>query len=297
MAVGEIISAARYNEMQSKVALVMGNGAGDFGYGQNLASSQVVRNTDIVRATHMQKLKTDIDKVYLHQNNVASSLPTVAVDDDITDAVYVSYINLIDNIYNNRFDYDISQVTAPETGISSERRTEWGTLDTTQTLAHEVEIRFNNADHFRHFFNSGGEIRLRATLRNGSGAKYNDWKSQLAALGIVTINYLNTTANSGTSFATGAYDLTNSYQTIWTKAGSGAYDDNLITFKALVDNNVMKVRVEYYDGEPKAGITPGTSGVDERVTGILNSIVEQQRATGPNVEVPSPAYKNLRTIG
>src|SRR6056300_195031 len=101
MAGGEIISAARYNEMQSKVALVMGNGAGDFGYGQNLASSQVVRNTDIVRATHMQKLKTDIDKAYLHQNNVASSLPNVVVSDDITDAVYVSYINLIDNIYTN----------------------------------------------------------------------------------------------------------------------------------------------------------------------------------------------------
>ena len=41
MAVGDIITAARYNNLQSRVATIMGVGSGDDGYGQNLSSSQV----------------------------------------------------------------------------------------------------------------------------------------------------------------------------------------------------------------------------------------------------------------
>ena len=305
MAVGEIITAARYNEMQSKLALVMGNGTGDFGYGQSLTSAQVTKNTSIVNATHMQKLKTDVDRAYFHQNNVATGITDVAVSDDITDAVYVEYINIINNVYNNRFNYNVTQMTAPESGISSLRRTDWGgrepsagaSADMPQTLIHEVEIKFNSADHFRHFFNSGGEIRMRGTLSGGSGAKYNDWKSMLASLNVLTMTYLNSTASSGTSFAVGAFDLTSSYQTIWTKAGSGVYDDNLITYSAKVVSNILTIKIEYHDGDPKPGITPGTTGIDERVNGELNSIIEQQRATGINVEVPTPTYRNLKTIG
>lgn len=305
MAVNEIITAARYNEMQSKLALVLGNGTGDFGYGQPLTSSQVTKNTSTVEAVHMQRLKTDVDKVYFHQNNVATGISNVSVSDDITDAVYVEYINIIDNVYNNRFKYNITQMTAPESGITSLRRTDWGgsepsgagSVDMPQTLVHEVEITFNSNDHFRHFFNSGGEIRMRGTLSGGSGAKYNDWKAMLASLNTLTLNYLNSTGGSGTSFAVGAFDLTSTYQTLWTKAGSGVYDNNLITYSGKVVDNKLYVKIEYHDGDPKPGITPGTTGIDERVNGELNSIVEQQRATGQNVEVPTPTYRNLRTIG
>lgn len=41
MAVNEIITVARYNQMQSKVALVLGNGSGQYGYGETLQSTQV----------------------------------------------------------------------------------------------------------------------------------------------------------------------------------------------------------------------------------------------------------------
>ena len=296
MAVGETISAARYNTMQSKVAVVVGTGSGTFGYGQALASGQVTASTDIVRATHMQKLKTDITTAYFHQNNAAPTLTDVATDDDITDAVYVQYSNVVDNIYNNRLTYDIAQVTSPESKKSSVRNTVWGGSGDPQTIVHQVDIEFNNADHLRHFFNSGGEIRHRTTLTNGSGAKYDEWRSMVSSLNILVLNYLNTTAGSGTSYALGAYDLTTSYQTIWTKAGSGVYDDNLITYKAKIVDKVLTIRVEYHDGDPRPGATPGTSGTDEQVNGIITSFFEQQRATG-SVVVSTPAYYNRVNLG
>lgn len=296
MAVGEIITASRYNTLQSKVAVVLGNGSGTFGYGQLLSSGQVVANTDIVRATHMQKLKTDITKAFFHQNNSAPTLADVVVDADITDATYVQYSAVVDNIYNNRLTFDIAQVTGPEFKKDSLRNTVWGGSGEPQTILHEVDIIFNNADHLRHFFNSGGEIRHRSTLTNGTGAKYDEWRSMLSSLNILVLNYLNTTAGSGTSFAIGAYDLTSSFQTIWTKAGSGVYDDNLITYKAKINNNVLTMRVEYYDGDPRPGAEPGTSGVDEQVNGIITSIFEQQRANA-SVVIPTPTYVNTRELG
>jgi hypothetical protein len=117
----------------------------------------------------------------------------------------------------------------------------------------------------------------------------------LSSLNILVLNYLNTTAGSGTSFALGAYDLTTSFQNIWTKAGSGVYDDNIITYKAKIVDNVLTIRVEYYDGDPRPGIEPGTSGVDEQVNGIITSIFEQQRANA-SVVINTPAYVTRREL-
>lgn len=296
MAVGEIITAARYNLMQAKVAAVMGNGSADYGYGQSLASSQVQKVANVVLASHMQKLKTDINKAAIHQTNSPITLTDVAVQNDITDVVYAQYESACNTIYSNHLNYSVNQVTAPESKISSKRTQSWGGGGQPQTVRHEFTAKFNSADHLRHFFNSGGEVRMRATLTGGTGAKYQEWRSMITSLGIVTMNYNTTTANSGTSYATGAYDLTSSYKTIWTKPGSGVYNDNLITLKAKKSGGVMTFVIEFYDGSP---LDPGdgTSGVDEQVNGTLTSIVEQQRATGNYVEVPSPVYATTINLG
>jgi hypothetical protein len=296
MAVGEIITAARYNLMQAKVNSVMGNGSDDYGYGQPLSSSQVQQVTNIVRASHMQKLKTDINKAAVHQTNISTTVPDISNDDDITDAVYAQYESASNTIFTNHLNFDVNQVTAPESKLSSRRTTVWGGGGDPQTVRHEFKATFNSADHYRHFFNSGGEVRLRATLTGGSGAKQTEWISMVNALGIVKLNYNTTTASSGTSFSKGAYDLTSSYQTLWTKAGSGVYSENLITVKAKKSNNVLTMLFEFYDGDSLITLQ-GFDGVDERVNGTMTSYVEQQRATGSFVEVETPIYKTIISLG
>lgn len=296
MAVGEIITAARYNLIQSKVESVLGNGSANYGYGQTLQSRQVSQVTNIVNASDMQKLRTDVNKCLVHQTNVSTSITQVNTQEDITDAVYVEYENVANTVFANHLDFDINQMTAPESKITSRRTALWGGAGDPQMIRHEFTVTFNDSDHRRHFFNSGGEIRVRGTLSSGSGAKFTEWQSMLTALGIVKINHNTTTADSGTGFALGAYDLTGSYQTLWTKGGSGVYSDNLITIKGKASNTVVTISIEMFDGDP---VDPGdgTSGIDERVNGILTSIVEQQRATGNFVEVDTPVYATTIEIG
>ena len=69
VATGDNITAAEFNSLQSRVSNIMGTGSGDSGYGQTLASAQVAV-TDIVQATDMINLKTDIDKA---NNSVRSA--------------------------------------------------------------------------------------------------------------------------------------------------------------------------------------------------------------------------------
>lgn len=299
MAVGEIITAARYNVIQSKVESVLGNGSDEYGYGQSVTSRQVTSVTNIVTAADMQKLRTDINKCQVHQTNVSTTITNVATDEDITDAVYIEYESAAATIFNNHLDFDINQMTAPESKISSRRTAVWGGGGDPQTVRHEFTVTFTDNDALRHFFNTGGEIRTRGTLTQGAtpgGAKFTEWQSMLTSLGVLKINYTTTTADSGTGFGLGAFDLTSQYQTLWTKGGSGVYSENLITIKAKSSGTQITVMVELYDGD---ALDPGdgTSGTDERVTGVLTSIVEQQRATGSFVEVPSPVYATSIEIG
>ncbi len=66
MAVGDIITAARYNIIQARVAAVIGLGSGDEGYGQARTSSTVAVGATIT-AQDMQNLFTDMTKIRLHQ--------------------------------------------------------------------------------------------------------------------------------------------------------------------------------------------------------------------------------------
>jgi hypothetical protein len=52
MAIGDPITAARYNVIQSTVSNVLSTGSGDSGYGQTLQSSQVAQN-QLIEDDHM----------------------------------------------------------------------------------------------------------------------------------------------------------------------------------------------------------------------------------------------------
>ena len=59
----------------------------------------------------------------------------------------------------------------------------------------------------------------------------------LSAMGTIKMAYTATTASSGTTTSIGNNDLTTSYQTIYTKAGSGAYSTNYYQIQARADNS------------------------------------------------------------
>jgi hypothetical protein len=294
------IEASRYNSMQAKIRTILGNGSGEFGYGQALSSRQV-RNTppvDIVEAQHINNLKSDINIAKVHQTNISTTVPTVAATDQITEAVYAAYESEVDTVYAAKNSVHPSRVTA-ESKASSVRSSPWGTSG---PIMHEFTVTFpggyqttntsgNNVlstgvDHRRHFFNGGGEIRFAASATGGSGVKFNDWVTMLSNMGTVKFNYTTAIATgSGTSFNLGNFDLTSTYQTVFEKYGSGLYSQNYIRIRAkgAQNANVITFLVIFDDAN--------VGGLDEQVVGTITSTITQLRPTGNYVSVPTPTYQ------
>lgn len=297
MAVGEIITAARYNAMQAKVSQTLGTGSGTYGYGQDLSSYPVTQSNNVT-AIHMTNLKNDIIDAYVHQTGSVPTLTTVNTDEDITDVVYAQYEVASNNVYIGHLNvYEPTQASVEAKLISPPRTTVWGGNAQPQSVYHEFRVNFDDANHRRYFFNSGGEVRFTATLTGGTGSKYSNWNAMLSAMGTVKFTYGNCTGSSGTSLGLGNYDLTTSYQTVYVKTGSGIYSDNDYSIKAKTNStgNQVFFLIEFNDGDTGSG-SGGFGPIDDPVTGTLTSSISQLRATGPYVEVSSPGYTNIQTL-
>ena len=120
----------------------------------------------------------------------------------------------------------------------------------------------------------------------GSSAKTIDWMGMLVNMGTVKMGYTSTAATgSGSGSTVGFHDLTTSFQTLFTKNGTGLYAANNYTLKAkIVGTNQIQFRAEWNDANT------GNPNYDEDVQGVVNSTVTQYRATGVYVEVPTPTY-------
>jgi len=126
----------------------------------------------------------------------------------------------------------------------------------------------------------------------------------LSNMGTIKFGRTDTTCTgTGTTTTIGNSDLTATYQTIFTKAGSGNYAENEYEIQArfsTVDSQdkVLQFTVRFEDndaGDQQAGVEPGPAE-DEDVTGTITSTIQQLRATGSNVEVTTPSYSNTSEL-
>ena len=289
MAIGDIITAARYNNLQSRVATVMGVGSGDDGYGQNLASSQVATNA-VVLATDMQTLFTDLANGRIHQTGTQpTEVAFINVSDVILDSDtinkkgVVQFENLTTSLENDKFVIAPSQASA-EPGIQAQYTQNWN-----GTLTHVFDIVFADSDHRRHFFNAGGEIRFASNITyTGTSLKTIDWMTMLVNIGTVKFAYTSTTATgTGTGSIIGFHDLTGTYQQLFIKNGSGNYAANNYKVEGQLQGTTsVRFKVTFNDDNT------GNPNTDENVLGTLNSTITQLRATGSAVEVQTPLYSN-----
>ena len=312
---GDTITAAQYNDLQSRVNNIMGTGSGQSGYGQALASAQVSTG-NTVTATQMDNLRTDINKANNHQTGSSASIGNIAVGQIIgadasgtslgsltqTTEGYNDYDAAVTNITTNKFLIDSGEGTL-ESVTSSSRNTNWQV-----ELQHTFTLDFGSANAARFFFNAGSDIRMSISLSGQSGSKSNTWSTLLSNIGTVIFNYTNTTqTGSGGSFpgTRGWYDMTTSYQNIFTQTvgGGGVYDENNVTIQARRNSasSTLQIRIRIIDadtGDQRPGYLPGP-GEDETVNGTISTTIQRFRATGTNVEVTAPSTTNntLLTAG
>jgi hypothetical protein len=263
----QYIDHFRFNQIQDKVAKILGKGSGDFGYGQtNLASSRVLQQ-DPVSAEQMNALRADIIRIRQHQLgqnrvNLISSHPEylkqVIGTGPITDRDFVAERHFLNaetamtNAINDRFliggdpdgivEYTIETYldtpNGPGTvgGAVSVRTEQWSSQ-----LNHIVRVNFRNPDEARYFFNSGGELRITPSISQGNGdEKYLSWQTLLNVyVGTVRMGH-NYTKNDGTGGGSqspiGFYQLTTSPILIYKKSSDPSYQTNSYEIYARVNS-------------------------------------------------------------
>ena len=291
------ISAADYNNLQSRIDQLLGVGSGNFGYGQSVSSSQVVAITDVsipngdsVTAQQLNNLLTDFDKAHTHQNGVSLGISSFSAGDivgadasgtDITyddqgnttilneddEKGYNDFLNIIQNLENNRFQIANNQ-SNDENVLSDTRSRDWN-----DSILSEFTVTFSSADERRHFFNAGGEIRFSgsvdlATSTGVSLSRDQGWKDMIENVSLIKFNHNSTVETggaAGVSFPSGVignYQLTTSYQTIFRKdANSGTYSNSYWTIEAK-ENNAQSIsfRVTLIDLGPESDTDTGAIG-------------------------------------
>lgn len=300
------ITAARLNNLQSRIALILGTGSGTSGYGQTVVSSQVNNTSDIIDADHINNIYTDLVKARIHQvgpgetgirqvlenlnviaedtSNQINDAGTLAADAEGTLKGIADFETLMTQTEADKLLLHASQ-SALEPKITSTRSSTWNGL-----IYHQFTATFTSEDERRHFFNAGGEVRISANNTGASTPKGLDWAALCNEVGTIKFASTITSATgTGQGYAVGNNTLTSTYQTCFLKTGSGSYSGvyagNLFTVKVRIANpQVIDFRIEFND-------VVTDNNVDNNVDGALTSTVQQLRAVGANsITSVSPTY-------
>ena len=294
-----IITATRFNNLRATVDAVVGNGTANSGYGQNLASQQVSVG-DLVQANDINNLFADIRTAYRHQNGgdpTAGQLQEVVAgelifENDTTNFKgWDQYEALASNITSNRLTADTTSLQQFNSTVTKSRTSSWN-----GQIEHRFNMSFTSEAEARHFFNSGGTLKIATSITGGSGSKTTDWKDNiLGSAGTITINYNETTKSGteGTTTATGWFDFNvGQNYTVYSQmngGGSGVYSENdyyIIVQKTSTSNLYVRVILNDEDAGDQTG---SGAAQDEDVNGTLTASVQYQKAVN-NVVGPDPAF-------
>jgi hypothetical protein len=280
------ILATDYNVIQSKVALVLGPGAGNTGYGQPVSSSQVTSRTS---ATYAQwnNLRADLLKARQHQtgNDMSAFLNVASALENITEADRSAFNEMANDAQdqaNRLITPPASQATRENLVGVQQRATPWqGSL--TQT----VTVTFPTPNSARYFFNTGSQIEFSAVRSLGtSNTKNNTWTTMFSGMGTITFKH-NSTECSGTgdpATTIGYYELDTTDRLIFQKlAPAGAYADNRYFILARKGNVGLEQLIFTISMQDASG-----GPIDENPDGLLTSTVQTYYATGDNVSVSKP---------
>ena len=303
------ITAARINNLQSRIELILGNGAGQNGYGQSLSSAQVSNAADVITAEDLNLIYADVLKARVHQvgpgdlsvAQVVQNLNVIAEDESffVDDSGVTSadpegakkglsdFESLMSTIEADKAIVDSSQATL-EPAISTVRSSTWNGL-----IYHEFIATFSSADERRHFFNTGGEIRITSSNSSSGTPKGLDWAQLCSSTGTIRFSANTTISTAGGGTSIGNYNLTSNYQNVYNKVGSGVgsgiYAANTYTVKVRSDFETrITFRIEFND-------LAVDNVIDNNVDGILRSTRQHYRATG-DVAAIAPTYFNSVTL-
>lgn len=289
MTSGTSIFASQFVTIQDKAQSLLGTGAATRGYGQTVLSSDVFTGNTITKA-QWDALRYDIINIRLHQDGVLPNIATINVGDPISygpSSPNTNYDILLEQAIANRFNIAGNQsvVTAKASQTYS---SSWSVQ--AQSI---LTCTFANANDARYFFNSGGKLRVNASISGGSAtSQVNAWKNFLSSVGTVSFG---ANTNPNVNF----YNLTDSYQLYYQNNLSTPYSANNLRLEArcnVTDNSAgtatqVFLRITLLDSYVDPHIDPPGDVVD----GTLTIAVQELKASGilepsGTFTITSPTY-------
>lgn len=195
-------------------------------------------------------------------------------------------------------------VTVNSNVSSFTRTTEWNNI-----LVGEMRHSWDSYDSARYFFNSGNEIRAAISLTGDAlNQGFNNWNQVADAMGTLSLNYT-TCFQSGRNGITediGFYDLTSTYQTVFTSGSPeapvdengdfdayGVYNDLVIVWEARVLTDVpavgnisLDIRVTMNDQDLNVAATQGTTTYTSSYT-LSDEVIDNSAVFNMDTNVPT----------
>ena len=179
--IGTRPSNEAYTAAESKATLgaIFGVGYGSTGYGQTsvvlspvvgYSGSNTYSNTvSVVRGSDWANVVTAMSKIALHQGTSLSNLPSIstfAAGNTISSVNYTGFdwSGSVTQLSTNKLLFDTATMTESANWLLQSSRTAvWS-----KQVYLEAVVDFGSEDHARYYFNSGGEVRLKAAIGGGT---------------------------------------------------------------------------------------------------------------------------------
>jgi hypothetical protein len=161
-----------------------------------------------------------------------------------------------------------------------------------------VTVTFASAEARRFFFNSGGEIRISASVAAGGNTKSVDWATMCSSVGTIKISKSSITKTGASGTLYGSYNestIPGSNTKIMDRYGSGNYAENYWQVDATnTSATVITITQTFNDAD--TGDQTGTgAAVDENVDRELTVNVGELRAT-TSLTITSPTFAVTNSI-
>ena len=306
---GDVITATDYNNFVANVNAVIGTGSGDKGYGLSEVSTVSAGGT--IQASDWNSLLSGLQKGANHQGTTLTNASnTVSTGGNIVPLSNLEAdITLIDT---NRLNAAGANMSTGVAGVTSTRTTQWNT-----SVTHTFTVTYASANAARHFFNSGGKIKMAFARSGGSSTNQNtSWTNLFSDLGTVSMAANGTTISGSSQGGNGANGSRGFHQLNGTPAeilnttsSTADYTANDLDIKASVSGAVVTITITLNDDHAAEtgnytggglGSAPnegqawtGTDSVD----GTLTSTVTFGKADNASyVQVASPSFNTTTEI-
>jgi hypothetical protein len=189
--------------------------------------------------------------------------------------------------------------------IVGQRTANWGgTASGTQIVTHTIIVSFANSLTASYFFNTGSIISFTPSFIPGTvNPKNTSWQALLNNVGTVNFTKTGITTTGGGSVTSYGWNYfytnatgSNTQATIYQNISGTSYSPNQIDIICTINPAASQLTFQIKFEDLSTAVTSGHSamwGIDEDVTGTLNSIVNITYASGSYVSVtpylPTPS--------